>query len=144
MLAYWDNRERCQFSNAAYKIWFGKNPAEMSAIKLPELLGAGLYEKNRPFILGALNGVEQCFERQLILPSGDVRESLATYVPDIVDGKVSGFAVHVCDVSLLKRRQNAFHSLLRETVKVLRETKRSFRSSELAQLRTRIESLIER
>jgi PAS domain S-box-containing protein len=104
MLAYWDKDLMCRFANAAYLQWFGKCQEEMvGKITLPELLGP-LYEKNKPYIDSALNGEIQTFERDIPIPDGTgIRSSLANYYPDIVDGEVKGFIVHVADVSPIKK-----------------------------------------
>ncbi len=114
MVAYWDANQRCVFSNNAYQEWFGKSPKEMMGMSLKELLGPSLYKKNFPYILGALRGEKQVFERQIPLPGGGVRESIATYTPDIVDGVVRGFSVHVADVTLLREREAALEHVIHE------------------------------
>ena len=82
-------------------------------MSMRELLGP-LYEKNLPYILAALSGETQVFERQIPLPGGGLRESIATYTPDIVDGVVRGFSVHVADVTILREREAALERALRE------------------------------
>ncbi len=102
MLAYWDKNSVCRFANSAYVDWFGKRKEDMvDKMTIKELLGP-LYEKNLPYITGALKGEAQTFEREIPLPSGTTRHSLANYFPDIVDGEVHGFFVHVADVTPLK------------------------------------------
>jgi PAS domain S-box-containing protein len=113
MVAYWDSNQRCVFSNDAYREWFGKSPEQMVGMSMKELLGP-LYEKNLPYILAALRGEKQVFERQIPLPGGEIRESIATYTPDIVDGVVRGFSVHVADVTILRAREAALERALRE------------------------------
>jgi PAS domain S-box-containing protein len=102
MLAYWDKNLICQFANAAYRDWFGKTREEMvGKISIKELLGP-IYDKNLPYILGVLEGKHQTFEREIPTPSGSTRHSLANYFPDIVNGEVRGFFVHVADITNLK------------------------------------------
>jgi len=103
MLAYWDKNLICRFANAAYRDWFGKTREEMvGIITIKELLGP-IYEKNLPYILGALEGKPQTFEREIPIPEGGgTRYSLANYFPDIIDGQVRGFFVHVADITNLK------------------------------------------
>lgn len=103
MLAYWDKNLICRFANAAYRDWFGKTREEMvDKITIKELLGP-IYDKNLPYILGALEGKHQTFEREIPIPGGGgTRYSIANYFPDIVDGKVRGFFVHVADITNLK------------------------------------------
>ena len=102
MLAYWDNDLVCRFANAAYMEWFGKTREEMiDKMTLYELLGP-IYSENRKYIMGALEGEPQTFEREIVLPNGTVRHSIANYFPDIIDGEVYGFYVHVADVTGMK------------------------------------------
>jgi PAS domain S-box-containing protein len=102
MLAYWDKDLICRFANTAYLDWFGKNREEMiDKITIKELLGP-LYEKNLPYITGALEGTIQTFERDITTPTGEVRSALANYFPEIENGEVKGFFVHVADITPIK------------------------------------------
>jgi PAS domain S-box-containing protein len=102
MIAYWDKDLICRFANASYMKWFGKKSADMvDKMTMMELLGP-LYQKNLPYITAALNGELQTFEREIPLPTGEIRHSLASYIPDIEEGKVKGFFVHVADVHEMK------------------------------------------
>jgi diguanylate cyclase (GGDEF)-like protein/PAS domain S-box-containing protein len=105
MVAYWDADQVCVFANDAYRHWFGRAGAELVGMTLEALLGP-LYAKNLPFIRAAYQGQVQVFEREIPLPGGGSRHSLATYTPHIVDGKVQGIFVHVADVSPLKTLEN--------------------------------------
>ena len=102
MLAYWDCDLRCRYANSAYKQWFGKSGAELLGTLLPDLLGPALFSLNKPYILGALAGHPQQFERNITGPDGVVRRSLARYHPDVDDGVVMGFVAEVSDVGVLK------------------------------------------
>ncbi len=122
MVAYWDSNQRCIFSNNAYLDWFDRSPEEMvGMMTLQDLLGPSLYEKNLPYILGALRGEKQVFERQIPLPGGGVRESITTYTPDILEGVVRGFSVHVADVTLLREREAALERVIQERDTALSE-----------------------
>jgi len=122
MVAYWDRDQRCVFSNDAYLEWFGKTPAQMAGMTMRELLGP-LYEKNLPYILGALRGEKQVFERRIPLPQGGYKDTIATYTPDIVDGKILGFSVLVADVTLLREREAALKQVLGEKEEVLAQVR---------------------
>ncbi len=119
MLAYWDKDQICRFANNAYLEWFNKSREDMvDKITMQELLGQ-LYEKNLPYINGVLNGNAQEFERQITIPNGEKRHTIANYYPDIIDGEVKGFFVHVADITKIKNlesklilSQNKFKSLL--------------------------------
>jgi len=102
MLAYWDKDLVCRFVNNAYLEWFGKTKEELiDRATMKELLGP-LFEKNLPYIKGVLAGKKQLFEREITLADGSIRQSLATYIPDIADGEVKGFFVHVADITYTK------------------------------------------
>lgn len=69
MVAYWDTEQRCKFANADYEKWFGVNPRDLIGKTLSELLGP-IYPLNRPYILGALRGEAQTFQREIPDPAG--------------------------------------------------------------------------
>ena len=107
MLAYWDSTQRCRFANRAYERWFGVSPESLIGKHASELLGK-LYPLNRPYIEAALRGEPQEFEREIPDPfGGPPRHSLASYIPDVVDGVVRGFFVLVTDISAIKRAERA-------------------------------------
>ena len=107
MLAYWDADLRCRFANRAYEKWFGVSPVSLLGTSLRDLLGPQLFALNEPHIRAVLQGHEQTFERSIPGPGGIIRQSLANYLPDIVDGAVVGFLAHVTDVTPLKAAQAA-------------------------------------
>ena len=142
MLAYWDNNLVCRFANNAYLEWFGKTPEEMiGKITLKELLGP-LYEKNLPYIQKALEGEKQIFEREIPLPNGGSRHSIATYIPDVSDGMVRGFFVHVADVTPIKLLENMLRenekTKKREVLRSIIETREKERESIASELRENI------
>lgn len=116
MVAYWDSGQRCRFANAAYKTWFGADPDRMFGMHLSELLGPRLYALNLPYIEAALAGQRQDFERAIPGPDGRVRHSLATYLPDVVDGQVQGFTAHVAEVTRLKEAEAALRDQANQAV----------------------------
>jgi PAS domain S-box-containing protein len=103
MVGYWDRDLRNVMANAAYVEYFGKSPEEMRGIHISELLGPDLYEKNLPFMEGALAGEPQLFDREITTPSGEVRYTQASYIPDRADGDVRGFFVLVTDITERRR-----------------------------------------
>lgn len=99
LVAFWDRDLRNVTANRAYVDWFGISPDAMKGAHIRTVLGEEVYAKNLPFILGALGGEEQLFERTLVDPQGRVRHSQASYVPEIVAGEVIGFFVLVTDIT---------------------------------------------
>jgi PAS domain S-box-containing protein len=107
MLAYWDKDLRCRFANQAYEVWFGVRAEQLIGTSIRDLLGPQLFALNEPHIRAALGGQEQTFERSVPGPGGTRRDSLAHYMPDIVDGRVAGFVAQVTEITGLKAAQVA-------------------------------------
>ena len=107
MLAYWDSQLMCRFANQAYERWFGVCREKLLGTSIRDLLGPELFAKNEPYIRGALAGKRQIFERIVPGPGGVQRNSLAEYIPHIVDGVVHGFMVQVTELTELKQIQEA-------------------------------------
>ena len=107
LVAYWDRDCRNRMANAAYVEYFGTSPQQMAGMHISELLGAQLYEKNRPHIERALAGEAQLFDREIPTPSGALRYTQASYIPDVVDGDVRGFFVLVTDITDRHRAETA-------------------------------------
>jgi len=107
MLAYWDRNLICRYANRAYEAWFGVDPDRLLGTSIRDLLGPKLFAMNHPYMLKALAGERQVFERIVPGPGGVERHSLAEYIPDTVDGEVRGFLVQVTNVTELKETQAA-------------------------------------
>ena len=122
MVAYWDSNQQCVFSNEAYHDWFGKSPNEMLGMSLSDLLGP-LYVLNLPYIVGALAGKKQIFERRIPLPSGGAKDTIATYTPDILHGEIKGFWAHVADVTSIREREAALERAILERDAALAEAR---------------------
>lgn len=105
MVGYWNNELRCRFANVSYLTWFGKSSEEMRNIHIKDLMGSDLFSKNEPYILGALRGEAQTFERTLIKADGSTGYTWAHYIPDFDGQEVRGFFVMVTDITDLKRTQ---------------------------------------
>jgi PAS domain S-box-containing protein len=104
MVGYWDHDLHNRMANAAYVDFFGKSPQEMQGIHISEVLGPELYEKNLKYMEGALRGKPQLFDREIRTPSGEVRYTQASYIPDVGDdGEVRGFFVLVTDITERRR-----------------------------------------
>ncbi len=105
MIGYWDADLRCKFSNRAYLEWFGKAPPEMAGMRMQDLMGEELFALNRPHVEAALQGQPQHFQRSIRKPDGSLGHTLASYIPDMVAGRVRGFNAVVSDVTELKQAE---------------------------------------
>jgi PAS domain S-box-containing protein len=103
LVGYWDSDLRNRMANNAYIEFFGKSPEEMRGTHIRELLGAEIYEQSLPYIEGALAGETQLFHRDHPTPSGEIRYTQASYIPDVLEGEVRGFFVLVTDITEQRR-----------------------------------------
>jgi PAS domain S-box-containing protein len=103
LVGYWDRNLCNRMANNAYVYFFGRTPAEIRGIHLREVLGEELYEKNLPYVEGALAGEAQLFDREIPTPSGEIRYTQCSYIPDVFDGQVRGFFVLVTDITERRR-----------------------------------------
>ena len=99
MVGYWDREQRNRMANDAYVEFFGKTPEEVRGTHIRDILGPELYAHSLPYIEGVLAGERQLFDREVTIPSGEVRYTQVSYVPDIVEGEVRGFFALVTDIS---------------------------------------------
>jgi diguanylate cyclase (GGDEF)-like protein/PAS domain S-box-containing protein len=106
MIGYWDTQLRSRFANQAYQAWFGKLPEAIVGTYIRDLMGEQLYALNEPYIIKALAGEAQQFQRKLIKADGSVGYIVGNYVPDIdTDGKVAGIFIIANDVTELKEAE---------------------------------------
>lgn len=103
MVGYWDCEMRNRMANDAHIEYFGKTPQEMRGMHVKDLLGPDLLAKNLRYIEGALAGEPQLFDTEIVIPSGEVRFTQASYIPDTVEGEVRGFFVLVTDITERRR-----------------------------------------
>lgn len=107
IIAYWDNQERCQFSNQACLEWFGLSPSSMLGERMRDVLGDAVYARSKPFVDAVLRGERQSFERDLVDATGVTRNTQTSYIPDFRDGAVQGFFVLISETSERKRAEAA-------------------------------------
>ena len=114
MIGYWDAELHCRYANQAYLEWFGREPATMLGIAIQDLLGEKVFALNEPYMRAALRGELQNFERTLTKADGSTGYALASYIPDVFEGKVNGFHVLVTDVTELKQAEKRMADLNEE------------------------------
>lgn len=103
LVGYWDSDLRNRMANAVSVEFFGKPPEELRGLHIRELLGEDAYGRNLPHIEGALGGRAQQFDSEFRTPSGELRYTQTSYVPDLLDGEVRGIFVLVTDITERRR-----------------------------------------
>jgi PAS domain S-box-containing protein len=107
VIGYYGVDLRNRLANRAYVEFFGLTPDEIYGRHISEVIGPQLYGLNRPHIEAALAGEPQLFDRTVIDHSGEPRHMQVSYVPDISDGIVRGFAVLLTDISARRIAEQA-------------------------------------
>jgi PAS domain S-box-containing protein len=107
VIGYYDVDLRNRLANRAYVEFFGLTPDEILGRHISEVLGPQLYGLNRPHIEAALAGEPQLFDRTIIDHSGEPRHMQSSYVPDVSDGNVRGFAVLLTDITARRIAEQA-------------------------------------
>ncbi len=108
LIGYWDAQLRNRVANQAYLSWFGIPADKVLGMSMPELVGETLFDQLRPRVEAALRGEPQHFEYTLKRLGGQgERETLAQYLPDVVEGQVRGFYVIVHDVTEVMANRRA-------------------------------------
>jgi PAS domain S-box-containing protein len=126
MVAYWGADQQCKYANRAYSVWLGIEPSALVGRSIRDLLGDKLFKLNERHIDGALSGQVQMFERVVPGPDGVNRQSLAHYIPDIVDGRVLGFVAHVAEVTTLKDKQTVLQAVIESLQAEVEQLGRAF------------------
>lgn len=99
MVSYWDSQLCNVIANDAFVEFFGKAPVEIRGRHLRDVLGDDLYGLSRAHIEGVLSGANQMFEHTLTDRLGGTRYVETNYIPEILEGEVTGVYVQVTDVT---------------------------------------------
>ena len=102
LLAYWDKDLVCRYVNNAFLKFSGKRREEVIGILSLENFLGPLFEESRYYIMAALNGETQTFQKSIPTLTGGARHILTHYYPDVNNGEVIGFFVDATDVTVLK------------------------------------------
>lgn len=122
MIGYWDHNLINHYSNPPYQEYFNKTREQIEGKHIREVIGEELYSKNFQYMLKALEGVQQTFERDIPLPDGRMKHTHAHYIPDLRQGKIWGFFVLVVDVTPLKiasKEKEKIYQQLSESYKMV-------------------------
>ncbi len=102
MIGQWDKHLFNIHANKTYIEYFGKSAEIIKGMHIKEVLGESLFIANLPYIEKVLKGEFVSFEREITLADGEIRHTLASYIPHIIDGSIEGFIATVSDVTEIK------------------------------------------
>jgi diguanylate cyclase (GGDEF)-like protein/PAS domain S-box-containing protein len=110
LVGYWDADLTNRLANRDYVDYFGTTPEQMRGMHISEVLGPEMFAANRPYIDGALAGEPQVFDREVVMPSGEVRYTQVSYLPDVGDQGVRGFFVLVTNITARRHAEVALQA----------------------------------
>lgn len=149
MVAYWNADLVCQFANITYGEWFGRTAEDVVGLDMPTLMGPEFFARIKPYILGALSGEQQSFERTMTKANGDICYTWVQYLPDRDEnGGLRGFYALITDITTIKTKElaleeaNAALVVARENAEVAAEAKANFLATMSHEIRTPLTSII--
>src|SRR5205814_1160228 len=118
-VAYIDREERCHYVNRTFLQYFGLTSEQVSRMRLPDIVGHGIYQSAQAMLTRAMQGESTAFDRLVPGANGVRRWMTIRVVPDSSSaGVVGGAFVLLNDILGLKQAQEA----LRGTQGELRPT----------------------
>lgn len=115
LISFVDAKERFQFANKAYELWFDLPRTSIIGKSLGEILGEKAYVVVKPFVDRCLSGEQVYFENELDYQSGGKRFIAANLIPQYNGMEVTGYYALITDISERKRAQRALEDALQET-----------------------------
>jgi two-component system sensor histidine kinase/response regulator len=115
-LVHWRADQTCDFVNAAWCDWFGTRPEQALGRRMPEVLGPERWPLVQPHVAAVLRGDISQMERFDTHPDGRSMHAWLHFLPDWVDGQVTGFFVLTHDITPLKQAERQLRHLNDELV----------------------------
>ena len=105
LVVYYDRDLRNRFANRAISEWFGITPEQTRGRHISEAFGSDVFAMMAPRLNYVLRGHSELFDSSIVLPSGEERQAMFSYTPDIKHGKVEGVYGVISDVTKIKRAE---------------------------------------
>ena len=113
LIAYVDKDQHYRFTNINYEKLFHREGAQVLGSHVSEVFGGEYYAFTSSRIDAALRGERVSFEREGTDRAGHRRYWRVEYIPDVQNGKVSGFYSMVLDITESKELENRLRTLTR-------------------------------
>src|SRR5206468_330918 len=105
-VAHIDRDERCHYVNRTFLQYFGLTSEQVSRMRLPDIVGHGIYQSAQAMLTRALQGESTAFDRLVPGANGVRRWMTIRVVPDSASsGEVVGAFVLMNDIHGLSRRR---------------------------------------
>ncbi len=137
LVVYWDRQLRNRFANRACLEWFGITPEQMRHRHISEIVGPVAFADMAARLNSVLAGNSELFEGSIGVASGEQRQAMFSYTPDIKSGVIDGVYGVISDVTEIKQAEAGQARALRRLQGVLNA------ASDFSIIQTNVDGLIE-
>ncbi len=120
LVVYWDRDLKNRFANRSCSDWFGMTPEQMRGRHIADVIGAAQYGAMAARLDSVLAGNSELFEESIVLPTGERRDVLFSYMPDVRSDQIVGLYGVISDVTPMRRAEAGQARALRKLQNVLK------------------------